>query len=75
VTWLAKINCQLGEQGSGWNGYVVQVSGPWEATRSDRTLIPLSLNMDLIFQVAEPISEEVKAQVLKLYEILCDKRN
>jgi len=38
-------------------------------------LILLSWNIDLIFQFAEPISKEVKARTLKLYEIPYDKRN
>ena len=60
----------------GWNGSVVRVSGPWETTsRSGHGLIPLSWNIDSIFQVTKLIAEEAKARALKLYEILYNKRN
>jgi len=42
---------------------------------SDRGLIPISWNMDPIFQVSEPNSEEAKDQALKLYEFPYNCRN
>ena len=50
--------------------------GPWEAvSESDHGLVPLSRNIEPIFQVVEWTSEEVKAWALKLYQISYDCRN
>jgi len=60
----------------GWNDTVVRVFGPWEAvSKSDLRLVPLSWNMEPIFQVVESGSEKVKARALKLYKIPYDYRN
>ena len=68
-----KLIVNLVDNDHGWNGIVVRVFGPWKAvSKIDRGLIPLSWNMEPIFQVVESASEKVMARALKLYQISYD---